>query len=478
MIVGGWAQGGERTTLDDLFRRAAVANPEDIALADDRRHLSYAEADRVIWAIASRLRAFELPTDAVIGMQLPNTVEGVLALLGILRAGMIAAVLPTLWRESEILAALSSVRARALLTSARIGNTDHAAVAMRVAAGLFSIRHVCAFGRDLPDGLVALDDVFDARHPASVATPRDGNPAAHAAIITFEPTSRGIRPVARNHLQLVAGGSPVANAAELRGRKILLSPIPLSSFAAVATALVPWLLSGARLVLQQPFEAGLFMSRSRDCDVIAVPGVLLPAFTGVSGTTLVAYWRSPERIGLQPVAGNVVDIVGFGEFGLHVGRRDERGRVAPMRSVNHLPGHRAERPSLLEAKRTSAGTLALRGGMVANTDAGAGPDSSDGFADTGYPCRIDADDAVTVTGPQPGMVSIGGYRIARQDLDSVSIMTPFGIISALPHALLGQRLAGASPEQSEIRAELEARGINALIARAFQHRAFSTETAR
>src|SRR5690348_11799899 len=100
MIVSGWPQGEERTTLDDLFRRAAVINSDGIALTDDSgRQLTYAEADRVIWAVAARLRALGLPTDAVIGVQSTNTIESPLTLLGILRAGMIAALLPMLWRE-------------------------------------------------------------------------------------------------------------------------------------------------------------------------------------------------------------------------------------------------------------------------------------------------------------------------------------------------------------------------------------------
>jgi hypothetical protein len=68
------------------------------------------------------------------------------------------------------------------------------------------------------------------------------------------------------------------------------------------------------------------------------------------------------------------------------------------------------------------------------------------------------------------MVGIGGYRIAGHDLDQVAAMTPFGIVSALPHSLLGQRLAGTSAEQSEVQAELETRGFNALVTRAFAHR--------
>ena len=108
------------TTLDDVFRRAAARRPDAIALADppDRdsftdgppRHLTYAEADRVVSAIASRLRTLGLQTDAIVGIQLPNTVESVLTILGVLRAGMIAVPLPLLWRRADVARALGQAR--------------------------------------------------------------------------------------------------------------------------------------------------------------------------------------------------------------------------------------------------------------------------------------------------------------------------------------------------------------------------------
>ena len=475
MIVDGWAQGNARTTLDDLFRRAAVANPDGVALADADRQLTYAEADRVIWAIAAQLRALGLATDAVIGVQLSNAIESPLALLAVLRAGMIAALLPMLWRESEIVAALSGAGAKALVMTRRLGGADRALLAQRVAAGLFSIRHVCAFGDHLPDGVVALDEAFHARTSTPSPISREGNPATHAAVVTFEPTPRGIQPVVRNHIQLIAGGHAVASAGELNSSNTLLSAMPLTSLAALAGIFVPWLFSGGRLVLHQPFDVDVFVSQAEGADVIALPGALAPAFAPTK-RTIIAHWRAPERIDPQPLAGNAVDVISYGEFGLHVAKRDEHGRVAPpVLGTNYLPGHCPDRPNVLEAKRTTAGTFALRGSAVAKTGFGVTDQgafhASDGFIETGYHCRIGSDGSVVITGPQPGMVSTGGYRIARHDLDQVAVMTPFGIVSVLPHALLGQRLAGSSPEQSEVAGELEARGLNALIVEAFGRRA-------
>ena len=116
MILGDPAQapaqaprGQIRVSIDEMFRRLAERRPDAPALADPPnrknftdgapRRLTYAEADRMVAAIAGRLRRMGLPVDAVIGVQMPNIVENILAMLGVLRAGMVVAPLPLLWRR-------------------------------------------------------------------------------------------------------------------------------------------------------------------------------------------------------------------------------------------------------------------------------------------------------------------------------------------------------------------------------------------
>ena len=196
---------------------APPRRPDAIALADPPnresftdgapRRLTYAEADRMVSAIASRLRTLGLQTDAIVGIQLPNTVESVLTILGVLRAGMIAVPLPLLWRRADAASALGRLGAKAIVTTSRIGDFDACATAMQVAADIFPIRHVCGFGRNLPDGVIAFDDLLnDAAPEPPQEIERDGNPAAHVAVVTFDVTPDGLIPVARNHAELIAGG--------------------------------------------------------------------------------------------------------------------------------------------------------------------------------------------------------------------------------------------------------------------------------
>lgn len=101
-----------KVTLDAVFRRNVLMQPGALALADPPertmlmggapRQLNYAEADAAISRLAHQLKALGLPEQAVVAIQLPNTVEAIITLLAVLRAGMIALPLPMLWRRSDL----------------------------------------------------------------------------------------------------------------------------------------------------------------------------------------------------------------------------------------------------------------------------------------------------------------------------------------------------------------------------------------
>ena len=116
-------QGNVTPTLDGLFQRILARKPDAPALIDPQnkpritgqspRQLTYAQADRAISALAAHFIESGLPAHSVIAVQLPNTVEFVLTLLAAHRAGLVVALLPLLWRQTELVAALNRTSARA-----------------------------------------------------------------------------------------------------------------------------------------------------------------------------------------------------------------------------------------------------------------------------------------------------------------------------------------------------------------------------
>jgi hypothetical protein len=420
---------GSVTTLDDLFRRAGVRHPDTPALVDppDRekftdgapRALTFSQADRAIASLAARLRGLGLATDTPVAIQLPNTVESIIALLGVLRAGMIAVPLPLLWRQREIGAALGRIGAKAIITCARAGATAQAEIAVQAAAELFSIRFVCGFGNELPDGVVPVDDVFTAGHRGLSPPPRrNGNPAAHVAVVTFDLTVDGLVPVMRNHAELIAAGLAPFRESGMAADAGWLSTVPVSSFAGIALALLPWLLGGGTLSLHGGFDPDTFAAQSRRQNALVLPGTMI-APLAASGhldgpaETILALWRQPERLAVAaPWQGEatLIDVVAFGEDAVWAARRRPDGMPAPIPS-----GH--------------------------------------------------------LMTPRGGVTAIGGYRFQQNEIDdTVAAVDTSATIVALPDALLGQRFAGSAADRDTVHAELRARGVNPLVAGAFRPR--------
>lgn len=486
-------------TLDELFRRAGVQSANTVALIDPPnraaftdgapRRLTYAQADRAISALAAKLCRLGLQADTVVAIQLPNTIESVITLLAVLRAGMIAVPLPSLWRQHDLKAALSNVGAKVIITTSRVGRIAHADIAMQVAADLFPIRFICSFGSDLLDGVVPLDDIITAEQASIVPrSARTGNAADHVAVVTFDVTPDGLVAVARSHTQLIAGGSAVLLEAGAARNANILSAIPIASFAGIAASLLPWLLEGGTLSLHHGFVPAIFAAQ---CEahvggMIVLPGpALLPisaaGYLAGPNTTILALWRSPEQ--LAAAAGwrgesALVDLASFGEVGLILTQRGAYG--LPTEIPLGVIGTQ-QSAGAIETMRTKHGTLALRGAMV---PAHAFPPGAEyghrgklavdeaGFVDSGYTCRVDtASQSLTVTGPPGGITSIGGYRFRRAEIEAqVAMAEPAATITTLPGGIMAQQLAGAAIDTAAVRGILLANGANPLIAGAFRPR--------
>lgn len=491
---------GARATLDDLFRRAAQRNPDRIALADPpnranftdgtARRLTYAQADRMVSAIAKRLRDLFLPVDAIVGIQLPNTVESVLTFLGVLRAGMIAAPLPLLWRRGDMVAALGRIGTKALITCRQVGATDHADLAMQTAADVFPIRYVCAFGAGLPDGVVALDDLYadeKAQRP-QLDRARADNRAAHLALITWEASADSLAPVARNHAEIIAGGLAVLLEGRFESGATFLSAVPPSSFAGLAVSVLPWLITGGTLVLHQPFDPETLARQLREgCDAAILPAPVVPRLVDAglfasNVRTVMGLWRSPERMNSAPAWRQqltaFIDIACFGETCVVASRRGATGRPAPL-PLGIVTAPRGAPGAVLVAELipTRNQSLALRGPMVPRhayppgTEHGGVADfkTADGVVDTGYPCRADPEtQTLMLTGPPDGIAGVGGYRFALSELQRlITDIDSGGRIAALPDPFSGYRLAGAADDRGALRRALIKLGVNPLVADAF-----------
>jgi AMP-binding enzyme len=491
-------------TLDGLFRRILARQPDALALLDPPnkpritgqppKRLTFAQADRAISALSTHFMDAGLPANSVIAIQLPNTVEFMLTVLAAHRAGLIVALLPLLWRQAELTVALNRTGARAIVTTSRIDGVSHANLAMNAAVEAFSIRHVCGFGDDLPDGMVSLDPLLSRQPAATRTATEDGR---KAAVISFDVIADGFRAVPRTHVNLIAGGLALFLESNMPQGATMLSAFAPSSFAGLTSSLLVWLLSGGTLALHHPFDADVLERQINDdrCDTLVVPAQLamrlaelnvperLPTLRNVIGL-----WRAPEQVAssaLWTVPGtSLTDVYLFGEAGLFGACRAADGAPAQIQPGPFgAPRDVAGSSIAGEALVTPKGTLALRGPMVATAAYAPLATSNDALVaqpprdqvDTDYAARLDrSTGALCITAPPSGIMAVGGYRFLSQELQDWSSRLGQGaLLTALPDRLSGHRLAGRAQDNARAREALMELGLNPLMAEAFRDRTTS-----
>ena len=487
-------------TLDGLFRRILARQPDALALLDPlnkprvtgqpSKRLTFAQADRAISALAVHFIEAGLPANSVVAVQLPNTVEFMLTVLAAHRAGLIVALLPLLWRQAELTVALNRTGARAIVTTSKIDGVNHADLAMNAAVEAFSIRHVCSFGNDLPEGMVSLDAVLSSEPATMRAVTQDGR---KAAMISFDVTSDGFRAVPRTHLNLIAGGLALFLESDVPQGATMMSAFAPSSFAGLTSSLLVWLLSGGTLALHHPFDGDVLEQQINDdrCDTLVAPAQLamrlaeidmparLPTLRNVIGL-----WRAPEQVASSPLwtvpHTSLTDVYLFGEAGLFGACRAADGAPAPIQPGPHgAPRDVAGSSIAGETLITAKGTLALRGPMVATAAYAPVATSKDelvaqprDYVDTDYAARLDrSTGAICITAPPSGIMAVGGYRFLSQDLQEWSRRLGQGaLLTALPDRLSGYRLAGRAQENARAREALVELGLNPLMVEAFRDR--------
>jgi hypothetical protein len=278
-------------------------------------------------------------------------------------------------------------------------------------------------------------------------------------------------------MEIIAGGMAVVLEAGIAENEDIVSTIPPSTFAGLGASLVPWLVSGGTLHLLHGFESGALAAQSARLSKaslvlpgpVAAPlhdaGLIDPAFAKV-----IALRRAPQRLAaLTRWHGDatMTDVTCFGEIGLVAGRRGADGLPLPLpHGLINTPRNVTSGIPAIETRRTATGTLALRGPMVpaASFPPGApSPTDAASFWDTGFACR-DAEDHLTVTGPPPGTVAVGGYRFGLNDLETqVAAADANATVDAVPDFLLGERLAGQSDSRTNARERLQENGASTLI---------------
>lgn len=480
-------------TLDGLVHQWAKENPHGTALVDLDQHLTWLELDQTINAYATHFLAQNLEPDDVVAVQLDNSVEMPIILLAIMRANLIATPLPPLWRHHEIITALSQVAPKAVVTKSRIGDVDHGMMMCEVAMKLFSIRLVMAFGDNVPDGVMDINEI--AHTPTdnldNIQTDR-ANPADHVATMCWwTDTDILPRPVARSHNHWIAASLPIVLEAQITGDEAILSAQYLTGLGSIATVIGPWLLSGSKLVLHQPFNEQTYQEicKAENATLAIIPAPVTDNLRDLYRDTdiraLICIWsdiyraRQDRLDGLNDPDLPVIDVCLLAEAALYVCKRDNINTLAQLPvGAYRQKLENGEELEFLETRIKGGiqhagakapmlgGELLVRGPMVPSDSFGpakqrafkadpsfARPENddnklSDNFCPTGIVCAVSGTNPPMIepVSADSAMANIGGLSVSLADLDQCvnridSIQD--AAVFCVKDNLLGNRIYGA-----------------------------------
>jgi acyl-CoA synthetase len=277
--------------IDALFRERvaefgdipAIVDPlnRDTFLDGPARTLTWPQLDDEVSRLAQVLLDEGITAGDVVGVQLPNAIEIVVAFLAIVRIGAIVAPFPVQYRSHELTSLSNVAKVRLFITATRVGQRAAAAEIAGLAGKIPSLRTVAAFGGGLPAGVVGLDGRIEA------AADRGGL-AAHLARWSPDPndcvticwtsgTESTPKGVQRTHYDWLAMCTSTVEGPELTAEDVLLNPFPMVNMAGINGMFLPWLKVGGLLVQHHPFDLATFLrqiAQYRATYTVAPPALL------------------------------------------------------------------------------------------------------------------------------------------------------------------------------------------------------------
>ncbi|MFH1137111.1 MAG: class I adenylate-forming enzyme family protein [Pseudomonadota bacterium] len=258
---------GDDTILDLLYARAAV-RPDAEALVDpynkqalvglEPARMTYGQMVRAIDKLAAEFLRLGLGRDDVVIVQLPNIIELTLTIFAAARAGAIVSPIPVQWRGHELRHAAALTGAKAMVTSHNALGFDHLKPAREIlgdAVGVF-----ITVGAGPAEGAIQMADILAGPEvdPALLAGKQSG-PNDIFTLCWTSGTEAASKAVPRSHNHWLSISRTAVESFLPDGECVYLSLFPTINMAGLGAVLIPWVITGGKMVFHHPFDLGVFL---------------------------------------------------------------------------------------------------------------------------------------------------------------------------------------------------------------------------
>lgn len=506
-----WAVDGTCPDLDlySLFRARQIADLHHTAVIDPKGELCYTALDRKVRCLATGLAELGVRPGDVVGVQLPNGRDAVIADLALAALGAVALPFPVGRGDQEARSLLRRAEAVAVIAAVEHRGHRHAAELLALAPELPALRHVIAVGgpkgtgssRSQPEGTIRLAELL--RSDPGAFVPAPPHPDSAARILVSSGSEAEPKMIAYSHNALAGGrGNFLASLMPDGTPPRCLFLVPLASaFGSSGTAVTLARHGGTLIVLDHftPQAALAAVREHRPTHILGVPTMIrmmldrleteasgpgdtqpLPAPTALIlggapldettaqsasrafGCPVVNLYGSADGVNCHTGLGAAAPE--SGGTGIAAGRPDPR--VADIRITDTETHERLPDGAI--------GEITARGPMtpmcyVASPDLDARYRTPEGWVRTGDLGFIDTDGVLHVVGRLKDIVIRGGANISPAEVEQELSCDPLVrdvVCVGVPDEVMGERLAacvvprGAQPPTLDsLAAHLTLRGL-------------------
>ena len=258
----------------DFLEHSAARLPEKIALVCDGRRVKYGELDMMANRLAHALRKVGVCRGDRVTLYLPNSVEAVVAIFAILKAGAIFVVINPTTKRDKFLYILNNCRATALITEYRV---DLAEIAPGPASAVTSLRGCIRCGQNTAatdqNSAASLEFETIMALSSSSPPPRENIDLDLACLIYTSGTTGDPKGVMSDHSNVVFATGSIIEYLQNVETDIIINVLPLSFDYGLYQLLMTFRFGGT-LVLERSFTyPAAILQRIAQERVTGFPGV-------------------------------------------------------------------------------------------------------------------------------------------------------------------------------------------------------------
>jgi cyclohexanecarboxylate-CoA ligase len=228
--------------------------PDDVAIVDGAKRLTFGDLDRAVTRVAQRFVADGIVAGAVIAMQLPNWWEAVVISHAAFRIGAVLNPLLPALRANELDLIFAESRPSAIVIPARFRDVDYRALVASVAGApviTYTVRDEHA-----PTSLDApLAGGAAAGLPAVKLPPATWNADDPCLLLYTSGTSSAPKGVIHTHNALLAEVRGLAAAHVMSASDVILLPMPVTHIGGVVYGVLMPMVVGLRCVFLDVWDA-------------------------------------------------------------------------------------------------------------------------------------------------------------------------------------------------------------------------------